>query len=151
MLSSTHYSRPSSPARCAPGSRGAPNTAMGALKISTFFINMFFHIFFLSSHLVQRDPLIGIFPQQLGDQVARALGHVRGEPGGREQLNIPINNLVEVAKRIEGDVFCSQAKCAGGNVLEVDPGNSPVSLVVVLRLKRWLAHLEVVYLKYENQ
>ena len=105
----------------------------------------------MSSHLVQRDPLIGIFPQQLGDQVARALGHMRGEPGGREQLNIPINNLVKVAKRIEGEVFYSQAKCAGGNVLEVDPRNSPVSLVVVLRLKRWLAHLEVVYLKYENQ
>ena len=68
---------------------------------------------------------------------------MRGEPGGRERLNILI--------KIEGEAFYSQAKCAGGNVLEVDPGNSPVSLVVVLRLKRWLAHLEVVYLKYENQ
>ena len=113
-------------------------------SISTFY-EFVFSCTFVSSHLVQRDPLIGIFPQQLGDQVSCALGHMRGEPGGREQLNIPINNLVEVAKRIEGEVFYSQAKCAGRNVLEVDPGNSPVSLVVVLRLKRWFAHLEVVY------
>ena len=131
--------------RCAPGSRGAPNTARDAFFDFNFSMNLFYHIIFVSSYLVQRDPLIGIFPQQLGDQVSCALGHMRGEPGGREQLNIPINNLVEVAKRIEGEVFYSQAKCAGGNVLEVDPGNSPVSLVVVLRLKRWLAHLEVVY------
>ena len=66
----------------------------------------------MPSHLVQRDPLIGIFPQQLGDQVARALGHVRREPGGREHLNIPINNLVEVVKRFEGVVLYSKAKSA---------------------------------------
>ena len=31
------------------------------------------------------------------------------------------------------------------NVLEVDSGDSPVRLVVVLRLKRWLSHLELVF------
>ena len=104
MLSSTHYFRPSWPARCAPGSRGAPNTARDAFFDFNFSMNLFYHIIFVSSYLVQRDPLIGIFSQQLSDQVSCALRHVRGEPGGRERLNIQINNLVEVAKRIEGEV-----------------------------------------------
>ena len=43
---------------------------------------------------------------------------------------IPKRRVLEVASR---------------NVLEVDSGDSPVRLVVVLRLKRWLSHLELVY------
>ena len=91
---------------------GVHQTLQGMhFSISTFY-EFVFSCTFVSSHLVQRDPLIGIFPQQLGDQVARALGHVRREPGGREHLNIPINNLVEVVKRFEGVVLYSKAKSA---------------------------------------
>ena len=33
-------------------------------------------------------------------------------------------------------------KKIGENGLEVNPGDPPVGLVVVLRLKRWLSHLQ---------
>ena len=63
---------------------GVHQTLQGMhFSISTFY-EFVFSCTFVSSHLVQRDPLIGIFPQQLGDQVSCALGHVRGEPGEQE-------------------------------------------------------------------